>query len=381
MTFPNKLGTWPTVLDLFAGPGGWSEGLAQLGIAERGIDVDSDACDTGQAAGHYRHQGNIAVMNPRDVLGPWGQPAGIVASPPCQGFSKGGHGRGRADSLHVLDELSRVRDLDDLESSLITLDRAMTDDRTLLALEPLRWALALGPRWLAWEQVPAVLPLWDACAVILRAYGYSVSTGKVHAEQYGVPQTRTRAVLVARSAELTATHGPAALPVPTHSRYHPRAPERLDEGVAPWVSMATALGWGMTGRPYPTVSAGTARGGQDPQMLGGSGARATVQEQRDSGAWVHNRPATTVQGDSRIWPPGHKVNADDERRLGVDEAARRYQGRAGTQAMRVTVAEAGVLQSFERDYPWQGRTTSQFQQVGNAVPPLLARAIVQAVAA
>jgi DNA (cytosine-5)-methyltransferase 1 len=103
-------------------------------------------------------------------------------------------------------------------------------------VEPFRFALALRPRWIALEQVPHVLPLWEVIATILANDGYGVWTGVLEAERYGVPQTRERAFLLARRG--AAAHPPE----PTHQRFirghAPAAVDGLFGGLQPWVSMA-----------------------------------------------------------------------------------------------------------------------------------------------
>ena len=81
-------------------------------------------------------------------------------------------------------------------------------------------------------------------------------------------------------------------------------------------------------------------------------------------SWVSERPATTVNADPRVSEPGRH----DPKESGSQQK----------NAVRVTVTEAAILQGFPSDVPWQGSRTAQFRQIGNAVPPPLARAILAA---
>src|SRR5690606_27660870 len=145
-------------------------------------------------------------------------------SPPCQGFSTAGKGQGRRDSTLLLRAIPDLHRPERFAPGLAYLREHMKDSRSLFALEPLRWVVQGRPTWATWEQVPAVLPIWQAAEGVLRRLGYSTWSGVLNAEQYGVPQTRSRAILIAsRDREV----GP---PPPTHSRYYSRSPEKLDEG-------------------------------------------------------------------------------------------------------------------------------------------------------
>lgn len=143
-----------------------------------------------------------------------------------------------------------------------------------LVAEPARFIAACDPEWVALEQVPAVLPLWQVYAEELRERGYSAWCGLINAADMGVPQTRIRAILIASRARKVSR------PQPTH--YDPRKGMQLFG--SPWISMAEALGFGASARPAPAVTAGgTSTGGAEPF---GHRDRDMPGAERDAGRWA-----------------------------------------------------------------------------------------------
>lgn len=328
-------------VDLFSGPGGWDVGATRLGLRVVGIERDHAACETRRAAGLGTIEGDVREYGPADFP----DATDLIGSPPCQPFSVGGKGGGRKALDIVLDLAQQLAARKGITQAL----KDFADERTGLVLEPLRWALAALDsgrpyRTILLEQVPTVLPVWEAFAAILRAEGYSVITIRLYAEEHGVPQTRTRAFLIAT------LDGEARAPEPTHQRYRPGVVQEAF-GLQPWKSMADAIGWGMTHRPALTIAVGTAAGGPDPSCVGGSGARATLYGERDAGRWTECR-----------------------RIVDADQLPAYRGGRRDT--IRVTPADAALLQTFPADHPFQGSQTKRYEQIGNAVPCLLAEHVI-----
>ncbi|MFD6994134.1 DNA cytosine methyltransferase [Streptomyces sp. NPDC059943] len=397
------------ILDLFAGPGGWSHALTVLGVRDIGLEWDRWACRTRAAAGQLTIRTDVA----RYPVWPFtGRTHGLIASPPCQAWSMAGKRLGLLDQPLVHQAVTDLAQGRDTRERLLA---SCQDERSLLAAEPMRYLHALNtvsePEWVAMEEVPDVLPLWKQYAAILRKWGFSVWTGILNAADYGVPQTRRRAILLASRVRT------AEPPAPTHAQA--AEPESLfGPGREQWVSMATALGWGATDRPVPTVCAGGGPGGGAEPFP--SGSRKTLTDARDRGTWT---PRTTGNMPTPQRRSGRAAPSSSRKDHPVEEPVtagahrwswalrsnnqanatiRSLSEPAGTlffghranecvwvpepaepggpdteqllipDSIRITAQEAGLLQTFPASYPWAGNKGQQFSQIGNAVPPRLA---------
>lgn len=303
-------------LDLFCGAGGTALGLLAAGFEAYGYDVNADAVAT--------HEHNLGGSASVVDLSSWGarlavaarhRPALVWASPPCQPFSTAGRWEGAADTER----------------------------------NGWPWALHIidltRPRAVIIENVPGLRMHRRDCGALLRlgpdqcpgCYGDAierdlvnrfdfVSVWIIDAADFGIPQHRRRVFYVATQGQ------PAIKPTPTHG------PGRL-----PYVTMTQALGLegvDLLDRPAPTVSASEVKG---------AGARST---RRARGEHV-----AATNGPDR--PSDVLLLATGRRRL--------------------TVRECATLQGFPPAYDFHGTKTSQYRQVGNAVPPTLAEAVARAV--
>ena len=352
-------------LDLFCGMGGASLGLEQAGFEVTGFEFDAKAAELHRhvcegSVGEY----DIATLDPTRME----VPDLLWMSPPCQPFSQAG------------------------------LRKGLDDPRAHLIFEVPRWVKAMRPRMVICEQVKLALHWWEAFAEEFQALGYHTWVGVVNSEQFGVPQTRQRAILLA------SLDGPVSAPQPTHRKYHTRAPHTRpgDEHLLPYVTMADVI----------DVDAEDRIGFGRKDDKGGDGLRERDFRPGDEPAFtVTSKGRSWSVNTGRDWKPGGDRSTAQTRDMDLpapaltSNSSKGWQltGRQSNATTRdhdqpaptitagkdvtqwslkqrlITVADGLALQGFPRDC-LDGATvtkTAAFKAIGNAVPVQLAEALAR----
>lgn len=331
-----------TSVEICAGAGGQAVGLHGAGFRHRAlIEIDKHAIATLTANVELHGWKDCRVLE-RDLRefksseldleeGDLDLLAGGV---PCPPFSLAGKQLGPADERDLFPEMLRL--VDELKPKSVM-------------IENVRGLLEPPEKFRKYREEKIETRLKDA--------GYEICMWEVlEARDYGVPQLRPRAILVAMLPEYAKhfkkpkpkkmkkfTVG-AALQESMHKRFE-------DHGAAGWEKLYDKWLGKASKDIAPTLVGGSKKhGGAD---LGPTRAKKAWADLGVNGLGVANDPE----------------NCNAERDL------------YGDTGPMLTVSQAAIIQGFPTDWKFQGRKTARYRQVGNAFPPPVAEAVGLQIAA
>lgn len=321
-----------TYIDLFSGAGGLSLGFEQAGFQQLlSVEMEPDYCQTYRAnfPRHQLLQKDLTTLTEQDLINCLnGQSVDLViGGPPCQGFSMAGK-----------------------------IGRTFTDDpRNHLFKEFVRIVKIVRPCFFVMENVARLYThnSGKTRTEIIQAFqniGYSVECKVLNAADFGVPQIRSRVIFIGRRDK-----GKISFPEPFQISH-----QTVGSAIGHFPKLAA-------GESNPHVANHEAMN-HSAQMLEkmafvkNGGNRNDIPEPlrpktgdiRKYIRYDSNKPAVCITGDMR------KVFHYEQNRA-------------------LTVRELAALQSFPDNFVFCGNKIAQQQQVGNAVPPLLAKAIAESI--
>jgi DNA (cytosine-5)-methyltransferase 1 len=379
-----------TLIDLFSGAGGLSEGLQSSGFKSLYANEIVTCHAETYALNHPEavvESSDIREVDARNVRRNLGLQKGeldlLAGGPPCQGFS------------------------------INAPKRSVDDARNNLFLEFLRFVDEFEPKAVLIENVPGLVSFegggtLQAILQALGQHGYRADVKILYAPHFGVPQTRWRTVVVGIRGNdadpLCAFPEPARnapLRVNFTSNFDGKnivsLPKNLE--LPPFVSVRDAID------DLPVLANGEIGANRKDYRTEAQNDFQIAMRKGTLGVLNHDAPRLgeiNLRRMSFIPPGGNWTDIPEQllpkgmRRARRSDHTKRYgrvapEGLASTiltkcdphwgayfhynQDRCFTVREAARLQTFPDNFRFGGSRVEQYEQVGNAVPPLLAAAI------
>jgi DNA (cytosine-5)-methyltransferase 1 len=333
----------PTLIEFFCGAGGLALGFQQAGfVTLAAFDNDPSCIATyNRNLGEVGHVADITGLTRAEIERIIGQNVSvdvIAGGPPCQGFSV------------------QRRGLDD-------------DPRNLLVLEYMRLVFDFMPRFFVMENVGGLLsprgaPFLSEVMEKSKQAGYAVHIQKLKAVEYGVPQDRRRVFII---GELTEHRGSKFV-------FPPARPEYTQDPA----TVRSAI-FDLMSRSEQEIPNHRADSLSEINLLR---IRSITEGQgRDS-------LPLDLQLDCHRENAGHR-HLDTYGRMAWDKPSptitARFdsfsRGRFGHPVLdrTITLREGARLQTFPDSFTFVGTKVSVAKQIGNAVPPLLARQVASSI--
>jgi DNA (cytosine-5)-methyltransferase 1 len=357
------------VIDLFAGAGGLSVGATGAGCEVRAcVELDSVACKTLRANESYHGkvlEADVAQLSGLDLrqaarLAP-GDPLIVVGGAPCQPFSKAAYWTETGEESRY----RRARAAGEAVTRPAAPTEPRPDARRTLVEEFWRLIYEADADGFVFENVPSIkhprnLPVLEGFRRAAEDAGYQVTQVTANAAEFGVAQTRERVFL------LGSKRGAPIAPQATHTL--------KGEGT---LKPALTAGEVLAGLDRPEFF-------EPEEIVTGRWAEhlRTVPagwNYKAHTAWA-GHPNPTFVTETRFWNFLLKLSPDRPSWT-IAASPGPWTGPFHWANRRLRTVEMAALQGFPREYNLVGSRREKVRQMGNAVPPPLARKMVEAVLA
>ena len=362
------------VIDLFAGAGGLSLGAVAGGCDVRlAVDNDRVSCDTMEANSSALGGGDVLCADVTELSGQGlremagldaGDPLLIVGGVPCQPFSKAAYWVEAGDEAAY----RRARAAGGAAEKPPPPEFARPDARRTLVEEFWRLVRETDADAFVFENVRSIThprnkPVLEALERAARVRGYKLRFVAANAAEYGVPQRRQRVFLLGSKQRQ-----PDA-PERTHA-----APEvAAEEGKKPFEVTGPALA------PFAGMEFF-----EPEEVVEGRWAEHLMTVPPGGNYKAHTawggHPNPTWETETRYWNFLLKLSPDLPSWT-VNASPGPWTGPFHWDTRRLRTPELAALQTFPEGYRFEGSRRERVRQIGNAVPVLLARRIVESAAA